>query len=178
MMVKESYSKPLFTHAAGKHALFLSSPFGMQTRKTQKMLERAIMFMAFGSSLYAASSELASSEAGPSVIGITFAILLFIYCKNSKGMVPHSTMCLFPAQEEGPDSMKAGVPISEDFEDPEKVMQQVEKGIEQRLKSLKLSASALSPYVVSAKGQQVIFANPVKSIIYFLGCTKLTDIYA
>ena len=83
----------------------------------------------------------------------------------------------FHEQEEDPDNMKVGIPFSEDFEEPEKVMQQVEKGIEQRLKSLKLSASSLSPYVVSAKGEQVNFSILLVFILHLICATKLTNAY-
>eukprot|EP00250_Pteridium_aquilinum_P002910 c1315_g1_i1 orf=351-2111(-) len=48
--------------------------------------------------------------------------------------------------------------------DTESIMQQAEMGIQERLKSLNLSASALSPVTVSAKGQQVSIKFPVSPL--------------
>ena len=83
----------------------------------------------------------------------------------------------FHEQEEDPDNMKVGIPFQEDFEETEKVMQQVEKGIEERLKSLKLSASSLSPYIVSVKGQQVNISILLVLILYLIRATNLKIAY-
>lgn len=57
-----------------------------------------------------------------------------------------------------------GIASPDDSINPETVMEQVKIGIEDRLKSLSLSTSTLSPFTISAKGQQVSVKIPVSPL--------------
>ncbi|KAI5059921.1 hypothetical protein GOP47_0024341 [Adiantum capillus-veneris] len=86
------------------------------------------------------------------------AFLLAFGC----GLSFTSTTLLEPAQtESGPMANEAG---KENILDKESVMRHAELGIQTRLKSLNLTESAVSPFTISAKGQQVSIKFPVSPL--------------
>lgn len=117
------------------HVLFVSASGSEEARNTSYLLRNSAFLMAFGSVFYIASAGL--SESATSEAG---------------------------PMDNDADSVKVGGSPFEEFIDPEKVMQQVEMGIQNRLKSLNLSTSVLSPFTVSAKGQQVSVKIPVSPL--------------
>lgn len=103
---------------------------------SSQMLRNAALCMAFGSTLFFGSSRLSEPAT------------------NEAGPVDPSvgspTTC--------------GITSDDEYVNPEIVMEQVKIGIEDRLKSLNLSSSTLSPFTISAKGQQVSVKIPVSPL--------------